>query len=100
MSAEFVDATAAPGEILELFKGSYLSIAETIAALEVVFEKENAKLRSQLVRAKRIEDAAKHYFNHYLLDEADDSEWCINMEQFEAVRALQAALTDEEGKSK
>ncbi len=36
-----------PCEILELFHGDYLSLSETMTALEAAFEKENVKLRAE-----------------------------------------------------
>lgn len=48
---------------------------------------------SEIARLRNIARAARDYFEHYCLDEADDVENCIDREQHEMAIALQQALS-------
>lgn len=50
------------------------------------------KLSEEKARLERVADAAEVYFNGYVQDEAEDSEWCINEKHHQDAKELEAAI--------
>ena len=70
-----------------------MTVPSTLAERVVELEAEVNRLRAVWDEAARIVQAARHHFEHYAQDEADDVEDCVcGEDQHRAARELRDAL--------